>query len=60
MKKTYYKKNEYDEDGNKVYSGRNAIRCLIDISNREYIHLNGIDKRLGAINLLLCWKFRAI
>lgn len=58
--KTYYKKNEYDEDGNMVYYGRNAIRCLIDISNREYIHLNDIDKRLGAINLFLRWKFRAI
>ena len=58
--KSYQTKNEYNEDGSITYYGRNAIKCLMDISNQQYIHLNDVDKRLGPINLYLRWKFRAI
>lgn len=58
--KSYQKKNEYNEDGSVSYYGRNAIECLINISNQQYVQLNEVDKRLGPVNLFLRWKFRAI
>lgn len=58
--KTYRKLSAQDSDGRIYLYGRNAIKCLIDISKQEYIHLNEVDKKLGPINLFLRWKFRAI